>query len=101
MLCVDGRGSGGPHGGGGPRVSLSREVGGEQAERLAVVGGQGGAVTLKGAWDAATGGTRAVTEGLDAALPLQLCSRSHYIPGGGLGHGVGQSLSEAFIAGVC
>lgn len=100
MLCVDGGGSGGLDGG-GPKLSLSGEVGGEQAEGLAVVGGQGGAVTLEGAWDAATGGTRAVTEGLDAALPLQLCSRSHYIPGGGLGHGVGQSLSEAFVAGVC
>lgn len=57
MLWVDGRGSGGPAGGGGPKVCLSGEVGGEQAERLAVVGGQGGAVTLKVARDAATGGT--------------------------------------------
>ncbi len=49
------------------------EVGGEEAERLALVGGQGGAVALEVARDAAAGGTGAVTEGLDAALPLQLC----------------------------
>lgn len=67
--------SGGPSGGAGPKRSLSGEVGGEQAERLAVVGGQGGAVTLKGAGDTAAGGTRAVTEGLDAALPLQFCRK--------------------------
>lgn len=58
------------------------EVGGEEAEWLAVVGGQRGAVALEVARDAAAGGTRAVTKGLDAALPLQLCSRSYYIPGG-------------------
>lgn len=49
------------------------EVCGEEAERLALVGGQGWAVALEVAWDAATGGAGAVAEGLDAALPLQLC----------------------------
>ena len=49
------------------------EVGGEEAEWLALVGGQRGAVALEVARDAAAGGTRAVAEGLDAALPLQLC----------------------------
>lgn len=48
------------------------EVGGEEAERLALVGGQRRAVALEVARDAAAGGTRAVAEGLDAALPLQL-----------------------------
>lgn len=33
------------------------EVGGEEAERLALVGGQRGAVSFKVAWDAAAGGT--------------------------------------------
>lgn len=49
------------------------EVGGEEAERLALVGGQRRAVALEVARDAAAGGARAVAEGLDAALPLQLC----------------------------
>lgn len=57
----------------GLRVAALRESSGEEAERLALVGGQGRAVALKVARDAATGGARAVTEGLDAALPLQLC----------------------------
>lgn len=48
------------------------EVGGEEAERLALVGGQRRAIALEVARDAAAGGTRAVAEGLDAALPLQL-----------------------------
>lgn len=60
------------------------EVGGEEAEGLALVGGQGGAVALEVARDAAAGGARAVAEGLDAALPLQLCSRAYNISGGGL-----------------
>lgn len=81
-------------------VGLLGEVGGEEAERLALVGRQRGTVALEVAGDAAAGGARAVAEGLDAALSLQLRSRSHYIPGGGLGHGVGQSLPEAFVAGV-
>lgn len=51
----------------------SGEVGGEEAERLVLVGGQRRAVALEGARDAAAGGARAVAEGLDAALPLQLC----------------------------
>lgn len=77
-------GAGGPDGGGCPRIrgGTLGEVGGKEAERLALVGGQGGAIALEVAWDAAAGGTRAVAEGLDAALPLQLCSRSHNIPGG-------------------
>lgn len=29
------------------------------------------------------------------------CGRSHDVPGGGLRHGVGQSLPEALVAGVC
>lgn len=49
-----------------------REVGGEEAERLVLVGGQRRAVALEVAGDAAAGGARAVAEGLDAALPLQL-----------------------------
>lgn len=77
------------------------EVCGEQAEWLALVGGQGGAVAFEIAWDAAAGGTRAVAEGLDAALPLQLCSRAYYIPRGGLRHGISQSLSQSFVACVC
>ncbi|KAF7643843.1 hypothetical protein LDENG_00232160 [Lucifuga dentata] len=55
-----------------PAAEDLRETGGEEAEWLAVVGGQRRAVTLKGPWNAATGGTRAVTESLYAALPLQL-----------------------------
>lgn len=50
----------------------SWEVGRKEAERLVLVGGQRRAVALVGAWDAAAGGARAVAEGLDAALPLQL-----------------------------
>lgn len=50
------------------------EVGGEEAQRLALVGGQGWAVSFEVAWDAAAGGAGAVAEGLDAALPLQLCT---------------------------
>lgn len=59
-------------GAGGQRTS-SGEAGGEEAEWLALIGGQRRAVALKVSWDAAAGGTRAVAEGLDAALPLQLC----------------------------
>lgn len=51
----------------------SGEVGGEEAERLVLVGGQRRAVAVEGARDAAAGGARAVAEGLDAAFPLQLC----------------------------
>lgn len=54
------------------RAGTLGEVGGEEAERLALVGGQGGTVALEVARDAATGGTRTVTQSLDAALPLQL-----------------------------
>lgn len=35
----------------------------------------------------------------DVRSPLT-CSRSYNVPGGGLGHGVGQSLPEAFVGGV-
>lgn len=66
-----GGGAGG--GGGGQGGASSGEVGGEEAERLVLVGGQRRAVALEGARDAAAGGARAVAEGLDAALPLQLC----------------------------
>lgn len=59
--------------GGGQQGANSGEVGGKEAERLVLVGGQGRAVALEGARDAAAGGARAVAEGLDAALPLQLC----------------------------
>lgn len=54
------------------RAGVSGEIGGEEAERLALVGGQRRAVALEISRYAATGGTRAVAEGLDAALPLQL-----------------------------
>lgn len=53
----------------------SGEGGGEQAERLAVVGGQRGAVSFEVSRDAAAGGARAVAEGFDAAFPLQLCRK--------------------------
>lgn len=59
-------------GAGGRQGASSGEVGGEEAERLVLVGGQRRAVALVGARDAAAGGARAVAEGLDAALPLQL-----------------------------
>lgn len=73
-----GRHGGGPGGlcGGGfsqRRDDTLGEVGGEEAEWLALVGGQGGTVALEVAWDAAAGGTRTVAEGLNTALPLQLC----------------------------
>lgn len=62
--CVDryrrGRGGAGGLDGGGcswRRGGTLWEVGGEEAERLALVGGQGGAIALKVAWDAAAGGT--------------------------------------------
>lgn len=74
---MDRRGAGRWAGGAGRRRRRRRgtlgEVGGEEAERLTLVGGQRGAVALEVARDAPAGGTRAVTEGLDAALPLQLC----------------------------
>lgn len=57
----------------GQQGASSGEVGGKEAERLVLVGGQWRAVALEGARDAAAGGARAVAEGLDAALPLQLC----------------------------
>lgn len=60
-------------GGNGQQGASSGEVGGKEAERLVLVGGQWRAVALEGARDAAAGGARAVAEGLDAALPLQLC----------------------------
>lgn len=49
------------------------EVGGEEAQRLALIGGQRGAVAFKVARDAAAGGAGAVAQSLDASLPLQLC----------------------------
>lgn len=108
MLCgqIWGRQTGGAGGldGGGCSWRRGGTLGivcGEEAEWLALVGGQGGAIALEVARDAAAGGTRAVTEGLDAALPLQLCSRSYNVPGGGLRHCVGQSLPEAFVGGIC
>lgn len=58
------------------RRGVLGEVGGEEAERLALVGGQRRAVALEVAWDAAAGGTWAVAEGLNASLPLQLCGDS-------------------------
>lgn len=59
------------------RCGTLREVGGEEAEWLALVGWQRGAVALKVAWDAAASGPRAVTEGLDAALSLELYKNTH------------------------
>lgn len=56
----------------GRQGASSGEVGGKEAEWLVLVGGQRRAVALVGARDAAAGGARAVAEGLDAALPLQL-----------------------------
>lgn len=53
-------GAGGLDGDGGccwRRGGTLWEVGGEEAERLALVGGQGGAIALEVARDAATGGT--------------------------------------------
>lgn len=54
-----GKWSGGLCGGGYSRRrdGTLGEVGGEEAEWLALVSGQGGAVALEVAWDAATGGT--------------------------------------------
>lgn len=66
--------------GGGPRIDFSGKVGWEKAERLAVVGGQRRAISFKVAWDGSTGGTRAVTQGFNAALSLQLCRRSADVP---------------------
>lgn len=60
---------GGTSGGG---AAASGEVGGEQAEWLAVVGRQRRAVTFEVSWDAAAGWARAVAEGLDTAFSLQL-----------------------------
>ena len=54
-------------------VRGSGEAGGEEAERLALVGGQWRAVAFKVAGDAAAGGAGAVAQGLDAPLSLQLC----------------------------
>lgn len=86
MLWFGGGGSGRGRGGAGRQGAGSGEVGGEEAERLVLVGGQRRAVALEGAWDAATGGARAVAEGLDAALPLQLC-RGEKRGGGERGEG--------------
>lgn len=70
MCRQDGRG------GWGGGLSTLGEVGGEEAERLALVGGERRAVALEVARDAAAGGARAVAEGLDAPLPLQLCEKT-------------------------
>ncbi len=74
-MGMAGRWAGGLDSGGSSwmRGETLGEVGGKETEWLALVGGQRGAIALEVARDAAAGGTRAVTEGLDAALPLQLC----------------------------
>lgn len=48
------------------------ERGGVEAEGLALIGGEGGPVTLEVPGNASTGGAGAVAERLDASLPLQL-----------------------------
>lgn len=65
---------------GSHRIDFSGKVGWEKAERLAVVGGQRRTISFKVAWDGSTGGARTVTQGFNAALSLQLCSRSADVP---------------------
>lgn len=54
---VDGEAEQGVGWDGCQRRGVLGEVGGEEAERLALVGGQRRAVALEVAWDAAAGGT--------------------------------------------
>ncbi len=49
------------------------ECGGVEAEGLALIGGERGAVALEVSGNAATGGARTIAERLDASLPLELC----------------------------
>lgn len=48
------------------------EWGGVEAEGLALIGGEGGPVTLEVPGNASTGGAGAVAERLNASFPLQL-----------------------------
>lgn len=50
-----------------------REAGGEEAEGLTLVGGQRRPVAVEVPRDAAAGGSRTVTQGLDASLSLEFC----------------------------
>lgn len=51
-----------------------RESRGEKAEGLVFVSREGRPVAIEVAWDAAAGGTGAVTERLYASLSLKLCN---------------------------
>lgn len=51
-----------------------RESCGEKAEGLVFVSREGRSVAIEVAWDAAAGGTGAVTERLYASLSLKLCN---------------------------